>query len=89
MLAGHRWERDYDWLGYKCVGPPFGGVESHQWCVGCGCLISDLELRGCMGEVTGLSIHPFLDILASGRGYEPIEAGTFAEFKLGYVTPSR
>ena len=82
MIAGHRWERDDDWLGYKCVPLPLGGVESHQWCVGCGCRIGDLDLRECRGEVGGVSLNLFLDILARGRGYEPVEAGTFAEFEL-------
>ena len=81
MLAGHRWERDFAWLGYKCVGLPFGGVESYQWCVGCGCRIDDLEL--CKSKLpTDEFLNISLDMLAHSKGYKPIEAGTFAEFKL-------
>ncbi len=82
MMVGHRWEYDYDLRLYYCASLPLGGVESHQWCVGCGCRIRDLELRETVGKVEGLFLHPFLNMLAEGRGYKPIEAGTFAEYKL-------
>lgn len=81
MIAGHRWEYQVDYRGYKCVGLPFGGVESHQWCVGCGCVIPDRLLCECIGDVAGLSLLPFLDMLAIGGGYEPIEADTYEEWK--------
>ena len=81
MLVGHRWERDYDWLGYKCVELPFGGVESYQWCVGCDCRIGDLELKNSKLPIDEF-LNACLDMMASGKGYEPIGAGTFAEFQL-------
>lgn len=79
MIAGHRWEYQPDYRGYKCVGLPLGGVESYQWCVGCGCLIGDIEIREA-GFKDFREFH--LDILANGKGYEPIEAGTLAESRL-------
>ncbi len=83
MLAGHRWERDFDWLGYRCMPLPFGGVESHQWCVGCGCRIGDLELHNSRLPVDNTcSLHISLDILVDRKGFKPIEAGTLAEFHL-------
>ena len=81
MLAGHRWERDFEWLGYKCVPLPFGGVESHQWCVGCDCLIGDLELKNSKLPIDEF-LNVSLDMIADGKGYKPIEAGTLAEFQL-------
>lgn len=83
MLAGHRWEYQFDYRGYKCVELPFGGVESHQWCIGCGCLIGMLEIRES-GYSWGdeISAGLYLDMLARGKGYEPIESGTYAEFLL-------
>lgn len=81
MLAGHRWKRDYAFSGYRCVPLPIGGVESHQWCVGCGCFIRDIELcdTGIPSEGVGGII---LDTLAHSKGYKPIESGTYAEYKL-------
>lgn len=83
MLAGHRWERDFAWLGYHCVPLPLGGVESHQWCVGCGCRIDDLELHDSKLPIDDeCFLHVSLDMLADGKGYKPIKAGTLAEFRL-------
>lgn len=69
MLAGHRWERDFEWLGYRCVGLPLDGVESHQRCVGCGCKVSDLEV--CKSQLPSDGVY--LDLLARNKGYEPKE----------------
>ncbi len=81
MIAGHRWKYQPDYLGYKCVGLPLGGVESHQWCVGCSCLIGDIECRKSKLFFKD-SLQLSLDIIASSKGYQPIEAGTFAELKM-------
>ncbi len=78
MLAGHRWEYKYYLCWYECVPLPFGGVESYVWCVGCGCIITDEEL--CSKHFP--SEHPFIDLLASTKGCNPIEAGTIEEWKL-------
>lgn len=87
MLAGHRWERDYAWRGYRCVPLPLGGVESHQWCVGCNCRIGDLDLFNSRFPIDDeLSLHLSLETLASQKGCEPIEAGTFAEAILAIAT---
>ena len=81
MLVGHRWMRDFDFQGWKCMPLPFGGVESYQWCVGCDCRIGDLELyRSRLPTDRFLEIS--LDMLARSKGYEPIKAGTFEAFKL-------
>ena len=82
MIAGHRWEYQPDYMGYECVGLPIGGVESYQWCIGCGCRIGDLELM--KSKLPDSDVY--LDILADNKGFRPIQAGTFAElkFKLGF-----
>ena len=83
MLVGHRWEYQYNYRGFKCVGLPLFGVESHQWCIGCGCLISDKELYESKLPIDTLCfLNLSLDILASRKNQEPIEAGTFQEFLL-------
>ncbi len=78
MIAGHRWERDYSLRGYECVGLSIGGVESKQWCIGCGCFIGDIELKraGFPREEKF-----YLDILALHKGFKPIEAGTLDEWR--------
>ena len=76
MIAGHRWEYQPDYRGYKCV--PLGGVESYQWCVGCGCIITDHELVSLMAPSDDL----MLDTLAYGRGFSPIQSGTREEMFL-------
>ena len=82
MIAGHRWEYEGDLLGYKCVGLPIGGVESHQWCIGCGCFIGDKELTILN---TGKEfLNPTLDLLAFRKGFEPIESGTLKAYRKGY-----
>lgn len=81
MIVGHRWEYSDDMRWYECVGLPFGGVESHQWCVGCGCRITDKEIYEA-GFVTNDFRDIHLDMLARGKGYEPIEVGTIEEWKL-------
>lgn len=78
MIAGHRWEYQSAFRGHKCMPLPIGGVESHQWCVGCGCFIADKILYDRKIPISEV----YLDILASEKGYEPIEAGTLAESKL-------
>ena len=81
MIVGHRWEYQPELLGYKCMPLPVGGVESIQWCVGCGCFIADLEL--CQSKLPIKESRELsLDMLADSKGYKPIEAGTFSEFKL-------
>ena len=83
MLVGHRWERDFTWLGYGCERLPPGGVESHQWCVGCACFIGDLELKNSKLAIDNQCfLHISLDMIAEGKGYKPVEAGTLAEFRL-------
>ena len=83
MLVGHRWEHDDAFREYYCASLPLGGVESHQWCVGCNCRISNLELYNSRLPVDDTCfLHISLDMLARRKGYEPIEAGTFAELKL-------
>ncbi len=84
MIAGHRWEYQFDMRGYRCVGLPLGGVESHQWCIGCGCFIGKKEIKESGFPFNGDELHNeiYLDILAAGKGYEPIESGTLAEWKL-------
>lgn len=77
-VAGHRWEYQTEYRGYKCVGLPIGGVESFQWCIGCGCLIDDIELR----KLNLPRKEIYLDMLADNKGFRPIQAGTFAELKL-------
>ena len=86
MIAGHRWEYNPEYRGYECVKLPIGGVESHQWCVGCGCRIDDEELcrKGIPMDDKSL-LHFVLETLACERGYPPIEAGTYAEYKLNKV----
>ena len=87
MLVGHRWERDFDYRGYRCVGLPIGGVESYQYCIGCGCRIGDLELLKSRLPIDNeCFLHVSLDMLADNKEDRPIQAGTFAElkFKLGY-----
>ena len=84
MLVGHRWERDNAYRGYTCVSLPFGGVESHQWCVGCNCHIGDIELHD---RNLPASDEIILDLLAHSKGHEPIEAGTLAEFRLKQRQP--
>jgi len=78
MIAGHRWEYQHDYLGYKCVILPIGGVESHQWCVGCGCFIGDEE-RHKSKLFFDDSLELSLDTIAISKGYQPIESGTIAE----------
>ncbi len=88
MIAGHRWEYQHDYRGFKCVGLPIGGVESYQWCIGCGCRVGDFELRNCRLPIDNeLSLNISLDMMADNKGCRPIQAGTFAEFKfeLGYT----
>ena len=84
MLAGHRWERENNWLGYKCMPLPLGGVESHQWCVGCGCRIADIELLKSRLPIDSdeCSLHVSLDLLAGVKGHKPVEAGTPEEYHL-------
>ena len=83
MIVGHRWEYQPELLGYKCMPLPIGGVESNQWCVGCRCIIGDLELHNSHLPIDDqCSLHISLDMLADSKGYKPIEAGTFSEFKL-------
>ncbi len=87
MIVGHRWEYQFDYRGFKCVPLPFGGVESYQWCIGCGCRIGKLEL--CLSKLpidNELSLNISLDMLADNKRCRPIQAGTFAElkFRLGY-----
>ena len=76
MLAGHSWERDF--MGYKCVLLPLEGTQGLQWCGGCGCRISDREIResGYPADGGGLCLSRYLNTLASGKGYEPIESRT-------------
>ena len=77
MLAGHRWEYQGNWGCYKCVSLPIGGVESHQWCVGCGCVIDDVELCES-GFPIDRGIELYLDLLATRKGFKPVEAGTLS-----------
>ena len=74
MIAGHRWEYKPDLRLYECVGLPFGGVESHQWCIGCGTRVTDYELCRAGLPADGFS----LEVLAKRR---PIEADTLEEFR--------
>ncbi len=87
MLVGHRWKYNYSLRWYECEILPIGGVESHQWCVGCGVKVTDKEL--CESGFPkpkqyndGYAEGVYLDILARGKGKEPIETGTFAAYKL-------
>ncbi len=83
ILAGHRWEYQPDYREYKCVELPIGGVESHQWCVGCGVKITDKAL--CEKGITTEDecfLQCSLDLLAYMKGYSPIESGSLAEWKL-------
>jgi len=85
MLAGHRWQRDHGYRGYRCVGLPLGGVESHQWCVGCNALVGDIEVKDLYGnrEISdNIELHCLFDMIASGKGKESVEAGTMGEWKL-------
>ena len=82
MIAGHRWEYKPDYRGYECVGLPFGGVESHQWCVGCGCRIDDKDLWEKQLSRRDDFLNIILDTLAAYKGYPPVEAGTLDEYKL-------
>ena len=62
---------------------PLGGTESYRWCVGCDCLIDDLELyRSGLPVYDRCSLHIALDKIAEQKGYKLIEAGTFEAFKL-------
>lgn len=82
MLAGHRWEYDQALRWYKCVGLPFGGVESHQWCIGCGAIVTDKELHSRrIPKDDKCFLHSMLDSIVGEYGYPSIEAGTFAEEK--------
>ena len=89
MIVGHRWERDYAYRGYKCVPLPFGGVESHQWCIGCDCHIGDIEVYSRRMPIDEIDrkvgkyqMSIWLDMLAEERGHKPVEAGSFEEYKL-------
>ena len=88
MIARHRWQYQNYLRGYKCVGLPVGGVESHQWCVGCGCFIGEKEIYesnyNSRGDNGLRNLH--LDILARGKGSEPIEANTLAAWRLKQKT---
>ncbi len=86
-LAGHRWKYDDDMRWYYCAPLPIGGVESHQWCIGCGVIITDKELceagfprpeQYSNDYVAGA----YLDLLAAGKGKKLIEAGTYAAYLL-------
>lgn len=79
-IAGHRWQYDYDLCRSRCVKLPFGGVESYQWCIGCGCEIDDRELVARRLPRKGV----YLDTLAYEKGYKPIQAGTLSEFDFKY-----
>ena len=81
QIVGHRWERQFERRGYKCVKLPLGSVESGQWCIGCGCFIGDIDIcNGKYGEAfDGKEV--WLDQIASERGLEPIQSGTLAEAK--------
>lgn len=77
QIVGHRWERDDALLQYRCVPLPFGGVESGQWCVGCGATVTDLELHR--------ADYPYkevwLDILARDKGFPPIQYDTLQYYE--------
>ena len=82
-MVGHRWERDHAYRGYRCVPLSLGQVESHQWCVGCNCLIGDIELYDRRIPMDNeLTLYLCLEIMAKQRGYVPVEAGSLEEFKL-------
>ena len=87
MVVGHRWKYSYYMRQYYCDSLPFGGVESHQWCMGCGVIVTNKELyesncprpeRYSDNYFSGI----YLDILARGKGFVPIEAGTYAAWLL-------
>ena len=77
MIVGHRWKRQHDLMGYKCVGLPIGGVESGRWCVGCDCFIGDIDIYNsplkCLFDE---SKELALDAIAGRDGFPPIEHGT-------------
>ena len=73
MIAGHRWQYDFNMRESTCVGLPIGGVESYQWCIGCGAKVSDKEL--CDLKLPRQEV--FLDIIAHSHGQPPIQAGTY------------
>lgn len=82
MIAGHRWAYDVDRLGYVCVGLPSGGVESYQWCTGCGVFVSDEELCDKRIPSAGMvCVDVTLDTMAAGKGHSPVQAGTMAAHK--------
>lgn len=70
----HRWDYDSGKRVSECVPLPKFGVESHQWCIGCGCIISDLELSQRGFPRAYPRGGAYLDIIATSKGYEPIEA---------------
>ena len=77
-VAGHRWEYQTDMCAYECIPLPLGSVESYQWCVGCACTITDLELCKLKVPCDGW----MLDIIAHSKGFSPIQSGTREEMFL-------
>ena len=77
MIAGHRWEYSLVMKTSYCVGLPEGGVESYQWCIGCGVAVTDFDLCRMKLPRSGA----WLDFIAAQKGFRPIEAGTMAEFR--------
>ncbi|KKM20314.1 hypothetical protein LCGC14_1646690 [marine sediment metagenome] len=87
MIAGHRWEYQSDMFLHECVGLPWGGVESYQWCIGCGCRITDEELY--ISKLSMDSVLLLLDIIASKKGFEPIQSGTLQDLKFRKLHDSK
>ncbi len=73
MTVLHRWEYDYSLRLTKCVPLPFGGVESHQSCIGCGAIVTDKQLadRNLPRD------NVWIDMMTDNK---PIEAGTLEEW---------
>ena len=68
----HRWEYSMELRLSRCVPLPIGGVESHQWCVGCGCIVTDEEL--CRLKFP--RENAFIDEIAWRKGCKTLEAGS-------------
>lgn len=82
MIVGHRWNYDLLLRGYRCTPLLVGGVESYQYCIGCGSFIGmeELHQRGISSQ--SRELHFVLDAISDMKQHKPIESGTYGEFCL-------
>lgn len=85
MYINHRWKYEAALSRWVCAPPSKGWWESPQYCVGCGCEVTDLELRSTgfpFNWGNQYEVEILLHMIASDKGFRPIERGTVEAYML-------